>query len=78
MGGMGGMGMQMTGMSQFDPRATPQGGSPSGMNDPNGLLPPNGFASGAGSPARRGSPLARPPTNGEGARSPSRPASPKS
>ncbi|THV07320.1 hypothetical protein K435DRAFT_959906 [Dendrothele bispora CBS 962.96] len=78
MGMGGGMGMQMTGMSQFDPRAGPQGGSPSGLNDPNGLLPPNsGFASNTSSPARRGSPLARPPTNGEATRSSSRPASPK-
>ncbi|KAG7089468.1 hypothetical protein E1B28_011153 [Marasmius oreades] len=100
MGGMGGMGvgfdprmsmmmvnpmsMQMTGMSQFDPRFPPQntGGTPSPMNElPSSLLPLGGLggnpAPGSSSPARHGSPLARPnDTPDSGARG-SRPTSPK-
>ncbi|KAG6853977.1 hypothetical protein C0991_011840 [Blastosporella zonata] len=57
MGQMAPMGMQMTGMSTFDPRFPPN------TNDP-GLLPPSGLggqdsASRNSSPARRSSPLTR-------------------
>ncbi|KAF5382113.1 hypothetical protein D9615_004450 [Tricholomella constricta] len=78
MGQMAPMGMQMTGMSTFDPRFPPNN-SPGSMNDP-GLAPPAGFTgqgqppSRNGSPVGRGSPLARPMDSG--GRS-SRPESPK-
>ncbi|RDB26418.1 hypothetical protein Hypma_006695 [Hypsizygus marmoreus] len=74
------MGMQMTGMSGFDPRFPPNvNNSPGSMNDP-GLAPPAGFGgqtqtpSRNSSPASRGSPLARP---ADASRGSSRPASPK-
>ncbi|KAF8071834.1 hypothetical protein FPV67DRAFT_1411572 [Lyophyllum atratum] len=80
MGQMPPMGMQMTGMSTFDPRFPPtMGNSPGSMNDP-GLVPPAGFgaqgqpSSRNSSPVGRGSPLARPTDSG--GRS-SRPESPK-
>ena len=62
------LGMQMTGMSTFDPRSAPGGGgansaSPSSNVNDGGLLPPTPntqLSSGTSSPAgRRGSPLAR-------------------
>lgn len=72
------LGMQMTGMSTFDPKSSPGGanGSPAGEL---GLLPPNQnpqFSSRTSSPGR-GSPLARggPETADRGR--PSRPTSPK-
>jgi len=80
MGQMPPMGMQMTGMSTFDPRFAPtMGNSPGSMNDP-GLVPPAGFgaqgqpSSRNSSPVGRGSPLAR--QTESGGRS-SRPESPK-
>ncbi|GLB40316.1 putative pleckstrin homology domain [Lyophyllum shimeji] len=80
MGQMAPMGMQMTGMSTFDPRFPPNMNNSPSMNDA-GLAPPAGFggqgqpASGNSSPARRGSPLAR---QAEGSGRSSRPESPKS
>ncbi|SJL09702.1 uncharacterized protein ARMOST_13083 [Armillaria ostoyae] len=76
------LGMQMTGMSSFDPRFTPN----NGLQDPS-LQPPNAlsgspkqYASNASSPVGRGSPLARtvdPPLTLDIPRNSSRPTSPK-
>jgi len=61
-GGQMPLGMQMTGMSAFDPRSSPGNGIANGNND-GGLLPPINanaqFSSRTSSPASRGSPLAR-------------------
>ena len=78
------LGMQMTGMSTFDPRSSPGGGLNGGSHgNDGGLLPPitsnAQFSSRTSSPAGRGSPLARggnmdiAPDRGR----PSRPTSPK-
>jgi len=63
-GGQMPLGMQMTGMSTFDPRGSPSGnGIANGDNNGGGLLPPTNpntqFSSRTSSPASRGSPLAR-------------------
>jgi CCR4-NOT transcriptional complex subunit CAF120 len=73
------LGVQMTGMSAFDPKSSPGGANGSPAGEP-GLLQPNQnaqFSSRTSSPAGRGSPLARggPETADRGR--PSRPASPK-
>lgn len=85
MGGpqMGPMGMQMTGMSGFDPRFPPSNNSPASMND-SGLVPPTVFGGQAqgqspsrnSSPVGRGSPLAQSSDTPERGRVPSRPTSP--
>jgi len=66
MGGQMPLGIQMTGMSTFDPRSSPGGGmngAPHGNMNNGGLLPPMTsnaqFSSRTSSPASRGSPLAR-------------------
>ncbi|KAF4613981.1 hypothetical protein D9613_007907 [Agrocybe pediades] len=75
----GPLGMQGTGMSNFDPRSSP-GLTNSGQQNSNeaGLVPPNQFSSRTSSPASRGSPLARggPEVTADRGR-PSRPTSPK-
>ncbi|KAK0469710.1 uncharacterized protein EV420DRAFT_1661127, partial [Desarmillaria tabescens] len=55
------LGMQMTGMSSFDPRFTPNNGlQDSSLQPPNALSgSPKQYASNASSPVGRGSPLAR-------------------
>jgi CCR4-NOT transcriptional complex subunit CAF120 len=77
------MGMQMTGVSGFDPRFPPNMNNSQPMNDAP-LLPPGGiggpqaqYSSRTSSPAGRGSPLARPADHAERGRMSSRPTSPK-
>ncbi|KAF9456625.1 hypothetical protein BDZ94DRAFT_1314985 [Collybia nuda] len=81
-----GMGMQMTGMSGFDPRfssnmnTSPQGNANDpGLSHPGVLGGPiqGHFPSGNSSPVGRGSPLTRSSDTPENGREPSRPASPK-
>lgn len=80
LGGQMPIGMQMSGTSNFDPRASPGGanGSPSNL-DGSVLLPPNQpqFSSRTSSPAGRGSPLARGGNETVDRGRPPRPTSPK-
>jgi CCR4-NOT transcriptional complex subunit CAF120 len=82
MGGMGGMGMmgnpmmnpmgmQMTGISQFDPRFSPNGASPSGELHAPSAVSGAQFnpQTGSSSPLRHGSPLARSTGTPDNARS---------
>lgn len=76
MGPQSQLGMQMTGMSNFDARASPgvMNNNPATQGNDPGLVPPQGqFSSRTSSPASRGSPLARP----DNAQRLSRPTSPK-
>jgi len=73
------LGMQMTGMSTFDPKSSPGGANGSSAGEL-GLLPPNQnaqFSSRTSSPAGRGSPLARGGSGTVDRGRPSRPTSPK-